>query len=114
MYGDGRHPAKDNEVITKDSLYLICDRVEIKAILYNTIKYKGNSTFYHPNDVILKRTLILWVLRYLSIKKKRSPQCCRVVFSAVSPLSTPQEAETETEHIEILFLLRIKMTQSGR
>ena len=72
MYGDGRHPAKDNEVITKDSLYLICDRVEIKAILNNTIKYKGNSTFYHPNDVILERTDFMGVEIFKYKKKKKS------------------------------------------
>jgi len=32
MYGDGRHPAKDNEVIMKDSKR---DRAEVKTILYN-------------------------------------------------------------------------------
>ena len=43
MYSDWRHPAKDNEVTTKDSLHSICDRAEIKTILhksYNPIKYK--------------------------------------------------------------------------
>jgi hypothetical protein len=38
----------------------------------------------------------------------------RCEILAISTSSTPQEPETETEYIEILFLLHVYMTQSYR
>ena len=58
MYNDWSYPAEDNEVTTKDSLYSIRDRAEIKTILYNPIKYEkvagecdGDSTLNHPSKI---------------------------------------------------------------
>ena len=54
------YPAEDHEVTTKDSLYSIRDRAEIKTILYNPIKYEkaagecnGDSTLNHPNAELI-------------------------------------------------------------
>ena len=66
MYNDWSYPAEDNEVTTKDSLYLIRDRAEIKNILYNPIKYEkaagecdGDSTLNHPNPGVFEFHCVL-------------------------------------------------------
>jgi len=41
-----------------------------------------------------------------------SPQCCRLVFSAISALSTSQDTETEAEYIDILLVVNVYVTQS--
>ena len=57
----------------------------------------------------------IWELGCFNEKKYiLSPQYCMVVFSAISTSSTPPQAETETEYMEILFLLSVYMSQSWR